>query len=138
MAGRLVCDTYMAAKENLRETTYTLTELARTQLGKRRAEVDFKQVLCLFVCVHVCWLESFCMCACMYVYMKHVNVLGQSCPVHFQADICACDAQIHAYIQVLLYSKSADILNHIEHIYTCIHAYIHTGPNVLLQVCGHP
>ena len=34
MAGRLICDTYMAAKENLRETTYTLTELTKTQLGK--------------------------------------------------------------------------------------------------------
>lgn len=34
MAGRLICDTYIAAKENLRETTYTLTELTRTQLGK--------------------------------------------------------------------------------------------------------
>ncbi len=44
MAGRLVCDTYMAAKENLRETTYTLSELARTQLGRQRAEIDFKQV----------------------------------------------------------------------------------------------
>ena len=31
-AGRLVCDTYINSKEHLRETTYTLTELARTQL----------------------------------------------------------------------------------------------------------
>lgn len=39
-AGRLVCDTYINSKEHLRETTYTLTELARTQLGKKRPEID--------------------------------------------------------------------------------------------------
>ena len=45
MSGRLICDTYLAAKENLRETTYTLTELTRTQLqGKVRQEIDFQQV----------------------------------------------------------------------------------------------
>jgi DNA polymerase elongation subunit (family B) len=44
MSGRLVCDTYIAAKENLRETTYTLAELSRTQLGKTRQEIDFHQV----------------------------------------------------------------------------------------------
>ena len=50
MSGRLVCDTYIAAKENLRETTYTLAELARTQLGKTRQEVDFHQVRGCFIC----------------------------------------------------------------------------------------
>jgi len=44
MSGRLICDTYIAAKENLRETTYTLTELTKTQLGKVRQEIDFQQV----------------------------------------------------------------------------------------------
>ena len=44
MSGRLVCDTYIAAKENLRETTYTLAELARTQLGRARQDVDVHQV----------------------------------------------------------------------------------------------
>jgi len=44
MSGRLICDTYIAAKENLRETTYTLTELTKTQLGKQRQEIDFQQV----------------------------------------------------------------------------------------------
>ncbi|MGB1601199.1 MAG: 3'-5' exonuclease, partial [Promethearchaeia archaeon] len=44
MSGRLICDTYIAAKEHLRETTYTLTELARTQLNKKRQEIDFQQV----------------------------------------------------------------------------------------------
>ena len=31
-AGRILCDTYKAAKELLRETTYSLTHLAQTQL----------------------------------------------------------------------------------------------------------
>jgi DNA polymerase alpha subunit A len=44
MSGRLICDTYIAAKENLRETTYTLTELSKTQLGKTRQDIDFQQV----------------------------------------------------------------------------------------------
>jgi DNA polymerase alpha subunit A len=44
MSGRLICDTYLSAKENLRETTYTLTELTKTQLGKERQEIDFQQV----------------------------------------------------------------------------------------------
>jgi DNA polymerase alpha subunit A len=39
-AGRLVCDTYLSAREVLRETTYTLSNLARTQLGTDRREVD--------------------------------------------------------------------------------------------------
>jgi hypothetical protein len=33
-AGRLICDTYLAAREHLaKETTYRLTELAASQLG---------------------------------------------------------------------------------------------------------
>ena len=39
-AGRILCDTYKAAKELLRETTYSLTHLAQTQLKARRVEVD--------------------------------------------------------------------------------------------------
>lgn len=39
-AGRLLCDTYKAAKEFLRETTYSLTYLAQSQLGIERAEID--------------------------------------------------------------------------------------------------
>ena len=54
MSGRLVCDTYIAAKENLRETTYTLAELSRTQLGKTRQEVDFHQVMMFFWCKMLC------------------------------------------------------------------------------------
>ena len=59
MSGRLVCDTYIAAKENLRETTYTLAELARTQLGKTRQEVDFHQVMVILgFCAIDSWILS--------------------------------------------------------------------------------
>ena len=39
-AGRLMCDTYLSAKEVLRETTYALTNLARTQLNAERRDID--------------------------------------------------------------------------------------------------
>jgi DNA polymerase alpha subunit A len=39
-AGRILCDTYKAAKEFLRETTYSLTHLAASQLKCNRVEVD--------------------------------------------------------------------------------------------------
>ena len=39
-AGRILCDTYKAAKEFLRETTYSLTHLAASQLKCNRTEVD--------------------------------------------------------------------------------------------------
>jgi DNA polymerase alpha subunit A len=35
-AGRLICDTYLSAKEFIRETTYSLTHLSKTQLGNTR------------------------------------------------------------------------------------------------------
>ena len=40
MSGRLLCDTYLSAKELLRETTYSLTNLAATQLKTRRLEIE--------------------------------------------------------------------------------------------------
>ena len=39
-AGRILCDTYKAAKEFLRETTYSLTYLASSQLAYERPEID--------------------------------------------------------------------------------------------------
>eukprot|EP00743_Colponemidia_sp_Colp-15_P005940 GILK01006386.1.p1 GENE.GILK01006386.1~~GILK01006386.1.p1 ORF type:complete len:1470 (-),score=342.66 GILK01006386.1:187-3951(-) len=42
--GRLLCDTYLAARELLRETTYTLSELARRQLNMERQEIDFNDI----------------------------------------------------------------------------------------------
>jgi DNA polymerase alpha subunit A len=40
VAGRLLCDTYLSAKELLRETTYSLTNLAATQLKTTRHEIE--------------------------------------------------------------------------------------------------
>lgn len=40
MSGRLLCDTYLSAKELLRETTYSLTNLAATQLKTMRQEIE--------------------------------------------------------------------------------------------------
>ena len=39
MSGRLLCDTYLSAKELLQETTYSLTSLALSQLSKTRLEI---------------------------------------------------------------------------------------------------
>jgi len=38
--GRILCDTYKSSKEFLRETTYSLTHLAHSQLNYARVEVD--------------------------------------------------------------------------------------------------
>jgi DNA polymerase alpha subunit A len=40
MSGRLLCDTYLSAKELLRETTYSLSNLAATQLKTTRQEIE--------------------------------------------------------------------------------------------------
>lgn len=40
VAGRLLCDTYLSAKELLRETTYSLSNLAATQLKVNRQEIE--------------------------------------------------------------------------------------------------
>jgi DNA polymerase alpha subunit A len=40
MAGRLLCDTYLSAQELLRETTYSLSNLAATQLKVSRQEIE--------------------------------------------------------------------------------------------------
>ena len=47
-AGRILCDTYKAAKEFLRETSYSLTSLAQSQLNYERPEVDPIDVPCYF------------------------------------------------------------------------------------------
>ena len=38
--GRVLCDTCLSAKEFLRETTYSLTNLAKTQLKQERKEIE--------------------------------------------------------------------------------------------------
>ena len=40
MSGRLLCDTYLSAKVLLRETTYSLTNLAAAQLKTNRQEIE--------------------------------------------------------------------------------------------------
>jgi DNA polymerase alpha subunit A len=40
VAGRLLCDTYLSSKELLRETNYSLTNLAATQLKTSRVEIE--------------------------------------------------------------------------------------------------
>jgi DNA polymerase Pol2 len=40
MSGRLLCDTYLSAQELLRETTYSLSNLAATQLKISRQEIE--------------------------------------------------------------------------------------------------
>lgn len=40
LSGRLLCDTYTSAKEYLTETTYSLTNLASTQLKTQRTEIE--------------------------------------------------------------------------------------------------
>jgi DNA polymerase alpha subunit A len=40
ISGRLLCDTYLAAQEHLNETTYSLTNLAQTQLKTTRREIE--------------------------------------------------------------------------------------------------
>ena len=49
-AGRVLCDTYKSAKEFLRETTYSLTFLAYSQLGAERKDVDPVDVPKYFSC----------------------------------------------------------------------------------------
>ena len=42
--GRILCDTYLSAKEFLRETTYSLTHLAGTQLKFAREEIEQEDI----------------------------------------------------------------------------------------------
>ncbi|KAK9061861.1 hypothetical protein SSX86_019045 [Deinandra increscens subsp. villosa] len=39
IAGRLLCDTFLCSRDLLKEVSYSLTELAKTQLSKKRKEV---------------------------------------------------------------------------------------------------
>lgn len=40
MTGRLLCDTYISSKELLKETTYSLSSLAESQLKTKRIEIE--------------------------------------------------------------------------------------------------
>ena len=50
MSGRLVCDTYMSAKDLIRQTSYSLVNLANTQLGVTHEAV---RILALPSCAHL-------------------------------------------------------------------------------------
>ena len=39
VAGRLICDTYMAARDLVKEVDYTLATLSRSLLGESRADL---------------------------------------------------------------------------------------------------
>ena len=43
-AGRLLCDTYLSAKDLVRQTTYTLAELCKVQLGVTRDIVESEDI----------------------------------------------------------------------------------------------
>ncbi|CAG9462303.1 unnamed protein product [Pedinophyceae sp. YPF-701] len=49
LAGRLLCDTYLAAKEFVKEIDYSLTTLAKNQLGQSRRDMDAAAVERAFV-----------------------------------------------------------------------------------------
>ncbi|KAJ3125693.1 DNA-directed DNA polymerase alpha catalytic subunit pol1 [Nowakowskiella sp. JEL0407] len=44
VSGRLICDTYLAAKETVKAKSYSLTSLAETELKWRREEVDYDHI----------------------------------------------------------------------------------------------
>jgi DNA polymerase alpha subunit A len=44
LAGRLLCDTYLSSQELLREVSYSLTQLAKSQLGRDRKELAPSQI----------------------------------------------------------------------------------------------
>ncbi|KAF9357147.1 DNA-directed DNA polymerase alpha catalytic subunit pol1 [Mortierella sp. NVP85] len=44
MSGRLMCDTYLGAKEHLRAKSYSLTSLAGIQLNINREDVDYEKI----------------------------------------------------------------------------------------------
>nr|DAD41313.1 TPA_asm: hypothetical protein HUJ06_015636 [Nelumbo nucifera] len=48
IAGRLLCDTYLCSRDLLKEVSYSLTQLAKTQLNKDRKEVSPHDVSAMF------------------------------------------------------------------------------------------
>ena len=46
LAGRLLCDTYLGARELLREVDYTLATLARIHLGQTRSDLRGRRARC--------------------------------------------------------------------------------------------
>ncbi|KAK6923049.1 DNA-directed DNA polymerase, family B, exonuclease domain, partial [Dillenia turbinata] len=48
IAGRLLCDTYLCSRDLLKEVSYSLTQLAKTQLNKDRKEITPHDILAMF------------------------------------------------------------------------------------------
>ncbi|KAL6530158.1 hypothetical protein OROMI_028803 [Orobanche minor] len=48
IAGRLLCDTYICSRDLLKEVSYSLTELAKTQLNKDRNEITPRDIPKMF------------------------------------------------------------------------------------------
>ncbi|KAF9212423.1 DNA polymerase alpha catalytic subunit [Podila verticillata] len=44
MAGRLMCDTYLGAKEHVRSKSYSLTQLVAMQLGINRDDIEYEKI----------------------------------------------------------------------------------------------
>ncbi|KAF9933576.1 DNA-directed DNA polymerase alpha catalytic subunit pol1 [Mortierella alpina] len=44
MSGRLMCDTYIGAKEHLRAKSYSLTNLVSMQLGVNREDIEYEKI----------------------------------------------------------------------------------------------
>ncbi|XP_062101961.1 DNA polymerase alpha catalytic subunit [Humulus lupulus] len=48
IAGRLLCDTYLSSRDLLKEVSYSLTELTKTQLNKDRKEISPQDIPRMF------------------------------------------------------------------------------------------
>ncbi|XXG74126.1 hypothetical protein AAC387_Pa07g2923 [Persea americana] len=48
IAGRILCDTYLCARDLLKEVSYSLTQLAKTQLNKDRKEIPPHDIPTMF------------------------------------------------------------------------------------------
>ncbi|GMN30176.1 hypothetical protein TIFTF001_002720 [Ficus carica] len=48
IAGRLLCDTYLCSRDLLKEVSYSLTQLAKTQLNKDRKEITPQDIPSMF------------------------------------------------------------------------------------------
>ncbi|EFJ15342.1 hypothetical protein SELMODRAFT_234261 [Selaginella moellendorffii] len=48
VAGRLLCDTYLSSRELVKEVSYTLTQLSKSQLGRERKEISPSEIPNMF------------------------------------------------------------------------------------------
>ena len=55
MSGRLLADTYLSARDLLKEVSYTLTNLLKTQFDENRAEIPQQDVPLQFNSTQTLW-----------------------------------------------------------------------------------